>query len=646
MTESVPECNKARKETEKSQLLKGVELPSSSSAQSSLHDLNTDASTEVPQPSFFTRVFSGVVPTPVRLVYFLLSLAQEYPVTAITWIITNELGLTPVQMTAYYTMTYTPWLLKPVYGFVSDQFPICGYRRKPYVILMAFLSACVFISFGLCGNNFTIFQSLGVANALFICFSEVMVDGITVELGNMLHNRQEYLHRIKEKLQQKGSKIVSLNSSTTDGDVSLEGLSSTDEKLLNSASPRALIQSESMAVRSLASVCAAALAVVSHVFLSPRIVVMSAAVWCVLTIIAAFSVPEQPAPRISQFFVDSTTSDSDNERINRGLAPENDSSDEETDTTSLRSRQTPNAGLPSSEKVFSSIIPSTNSEIYDAAPINFHDSNATFAPLATSSPSTSTSNLFNTKPVSRRKKSCCHYLWKAIKRRTKAIFYALLILIRPALFVFLTHVTPSSTDPYYNYLYSVYVFPPWLLSSFNFISLTGSLLGSLLYWKLFSKLSIRKVFVWATIVDIIAGLPVVALTAQWNRKIGIPDMVYIPIVSFIDSIFARVALMPSIVLASESCPPHLGLEATMFSVFTSVSNAGTLVSSAISIIIMQRFEIEQDHWDMLPPYMLICLCSQVLPLLSLPLLPTKDELMRLPDTNVQDILKEKEEDEE
>ena len=44
-------------------------------------------------------------------------------------------GWTPVQVTAYLTILNLPWIIKPVYGIVSDFLPLFGYRRKAYLVL-------------------------------------------------------------------------------------------------------------------------------------------------------------------------------------------------------------------------------------------------------------------------------------------------------------------------------------------------------------------------------------------------------------------------------------------------------------------------------------------------------------------------------
>jgi MFS family permease len=45
------------------------------------------------------------------------------------------IGWTPVQVTAYLAILNFPWIIKPVFGLVSDFVPLFGYRRKSYLII-------------------------------------------------------------------------------------------------------------------------------------------------------------------------------------------------------------------------------------------------------------------------------------------------------------------------------------------------------------------------------------------------------------------------------------------------------------------------------------------------------------------------------
>lgn len=50
-------------------------------------------------------------------------------------------GWTPVQVTAYLTVLNLPWIIKPVYGIVSDFLPLFGHRRKYYLVLANLMAA-------------------------------------------------------------------------------------------------------------------------------------------------------------------------------------------------------------------------------------------------------------------------------------------------------------------------------------------------------------------------------------------------------------------------------------------------------------------------------------------------------------------------
>jgi MFS family permease len=47
----------------------------------------------------------------------------------------KDIGWTPVQVTAYLAILNFPWVIKPVFGLVSDFIPLFGYRRKSYLII-------------------------------------------------------------------------------------------------------------------------------------------------------------------------------------------------------------------------------------------------------------------------------------------------------------------------------------------------------------------------------------------------------------------------------------------------------------------------------------------------------------------------------
>jgi MFS family permease len=71
------------------------------------------------------------------LVYVVEGLGQAGGLIAqpLNYYLKQVFGWTPVQVTAYLTILNLPWIIKPVYGIVSDFLPLFGYRRKAYLVL-------------------------------------------------------------------------------------------------------------------------------------------------------------------------------------------------------------------------------------------------------------------------------------------------------------------------------------------------------------------------------------------------------------------------------------------------------------------------------------------------------------------------------
>jgi predicted MFS family arabinose efflux permease len=53
----------------------------------------------------------------------------------LTYYLKQVHGWTPVQVTAFLTLFNLPWVIKPVYGLISDFVPLFGYRRKSYLLI-------------------------------------------------------------------------------------------------------------------------------------------------------------------------------------------------------------------------------------------------------------------------------------------------------------------------------------------------------------------------------------------------------------------------------------------------------------------------------------------------------------------------------
>lgn len=116
----------------------------------------------------------------IAMVYFVqgvLGLSR----LAVTFFLKDHLHLDPAETAVISGISAAPWLIKPLYGFVSDSFPLFGYRRRSYLMLAGLLGA---FSWGLMATF--VDDMFGAAASIFlgslsVAFSDVVVDSMVVE---------------------------------------------------------------------------------------------------------------------------------------------------------------------------------------------------------------------------------------------------------------------------------------------------------------------------------------------------------------------------------------------------------------------------------------------------------------------------------
>jgi MFS family permease len=121
------------------------------------------------------------------LVYVVEGIGQTGGLIAqpLNYYLKETFGWTPVQVTAYLTILNLPWIIKPVYGIVSDFLPLFGYRRKAYLVLA---NAAAAVAFGwvtqITQPSQLVFALLLTAYAMAI--SSTLCGAILVENGQRL----------------------------------------------------------------------------------------------------------------------------------------------------------------------------------------------------------------------------------------------------------------------------------------------------------------------------------------------------------------------------------------------------------------------------------------------------------------------------
>jgi len=60
----------------------------------------------------------------------------------------DSMGLGPAEVAVVLSFHSFGWIVKPLWGMISDSFPIGGQRRKPYALLVSSIGAAAFFSYG------------------------------------------------------------------------------------------------------------------------------------------------------------------------------------------------------------------------------------------------------------------------------------------------------------------------------------------------------------------------------------------------------------------------------------------------------------------------------------------------------------------
>lgn len=148
-------------------------------------NLELSASAELsPSKSLWRKLLFGQEPTfeliailTVYTVQGILGLAK----LAVSFFLKDELGLAPAQVAALMGIAALPWVVKPLFGFISDGLPIFGYRRRPYLILSGLLGAGAWVAMATVVHSPAAATLAIATTSLSVAFSDVLVDSLVVE---------------------------------------------------------------------------------------------------------------------------------------------------------------------------------------------------------------------------------------------------------------------------------------------------------------------------------------------------------------------------------------------------------------------------------------------------------------------------------
>ncbi|KAG2773780.1 hypothetical protein PC129_g5347 [Phytophthora cactorum] len=119
----------------------------------------------------------------IFFVYFTQGIRSTLCSLGTSYYLNETLALHPAQSESLRATAAIPWIIKPLYGMLSDSVPIWGTRRKSYLLIFSTISAAAYFALSMPGL-ITTYESALVAlvvASLGIAFCDVVIDGKVVE---------------------------------------------------------------------------------------------------------------------------------------------------------------------------------------------------------------------------------------------------------------------------------------------------------------------------------------------------------------------------------------------------------------------------------------------------------------------------------
>jgi hypothetical protein len=188
------------------------------------------------------------------------------------------------------------------------------------------------------------------------------------------------------------------------------------------------------------------------------------------------------------------------------------------------------------------------------------------------------------------------------------------------IFVFFVAAAPSYNDALQAYIIARKDedgVANWAYAFQLFSGTVGLLCGALLYRRFCCAFTITRAFVIGVACFLVSNATRIFLVTGVSADVfRIPNKAYIPVTNCLVSALSQVGMLPSLVLAGTLC--LRGSEATTYTLFLAVRNAGTLAAGSLGAALVTALGIDNGRWQHMWLLIVVCSSLQLLPLFVLP----------------------------
>ncbi|MSR77103.1 MAG: hypothetical protein EXS63_02595 [Candidatus Omnitrophica bacterium] len=116
--------------------------------------------------------------------FFSLNGLAGLPNLSINFILKDRMHLSAAGLAYFQALTLLAWVVKPFWGFISDSFPIGGFKRKPYLLITSGLALFSWIGLAMI-HTLTFPILLGIVSIAYLgyAFQDVVIDGLMIDVG-------------------------------------------------------------------------------------------------------------------------------------------------------------------------------------------------------------------------------------------------------------------------------------------------------------------------------------------------------------------------------------------------------------------------------------------------------------------------------
>jgi hypothetical protein len=155
------------------------------------------------------------------------------------------------------------------------------------------------------------------------------------------------------------------------------------------------------------------------------------------------------------------------------------------------------------------------------------------------------------------------------------------------------------------------------------IGAVASMVGVLIYHKIFKDYPFRTILFFAQLLFGISGFLDLTFVLRWNLVLGVPDAVFVILEESVSRVVSRVRLMPMMVLSTKLCPP--GAEGTFFALLMCIDSIGMLAAKTNGAIVLRTLHVTRTDFSNLWLAVLLRNLLRLSALGAIFLVPTADQ---------------------